>query len=59
VQILNKALVAEPGETLVRVNNNNVLMVDTAVEQGGMVILTPAPPSAVRNPPQNNPLPPD
>jgi hypothetical protein len=59
VQILNKALVPEPGETLVRVNNNNVLMVDTAVEQGGMVILTPAPPWAVRNPLQNNPLLPD
>jgi hypothetical protein len=56
VQVLNKFLAPQPGQTLTRANDNNVLMVDTAVEQGGMVILTPASPAVVQNPLHNNPL---
>jgi hypothetical protein len=56
VQVLNKFLAPQPGQTLTRANDNNVLMFDTAVEQGGMVILTPASPAVVQNPLHNNPL---
>jgi hypothetical protein len=51
--VLDKFLVPEPGEMLLDVNSRNVLLVDTAVEQGGMVILTPAP--SVTGPVRGNP----
>jgi hypothetical protein len=54
VQVLNKFLVPEPGELPVEVAKNNVLMLDTAVEQGGMVILKPAL-SSVQYPLHGNP----
>jgi hypothetical protein len=41
--VLDKFLEPEPGRLTLNVSSNNSVFLDVAVEQGGMVILTPAP----------------
>jgi hypothetical protein len=45
--VLDRFLLPGPGQMLLNVNSNNSVLLDAAVEQGGMVILRPAP-AAVR-----------
>jgi hypothetical protein len=45
VTILNRFLEPEPGQITVYVNQDNVAVIDLAVEQGGMAVLTPMAPA--------------